>query len=91
MQAIRDQLNRRRLEATLVEFSDRDAAFAALTRGAVDGFATDKLLAQFMHFKGRPWGEKAAAARPPLRVIIQVLVDFPHGCRGRTYSPFLRT
>jgi glutamate/aspartate transport system substrate-binding protein len=44
MQAIRDQLKRRRLVATLVEFSDREAAFAAVTRGAVDGFATDKLV-----------------------------------------------
>jgi len=43
-QAIRDQLERRRLDATLVEFSNRDAGFAALTRGDVDGFATDKLV-----------------------------------------------
>ena len=43
-QAIRDQLNRRRLDATLVGFSDREAGFAALTRGDVDGFATDKLV-----------------------------------------------
>jgi ABC-type amino acid transport substrate-binding protein len=28
----------------LVEFSDREAGFAALTRGDVDGFATDKLV-----------------------------------------------
>ena len=41
MQAIRDQLKRRRLDATLVEFSDREAGFAALTRGDVDGLATD--------------------------------------------------
>ena len=44
MQAIRDQLNRRSFDATLVEFSDRGAGFAALTRGDVDGFATDKLV-----------------------------------------------
>ena len=44
MQAIRDQLTRRRLDATLVELADREAGFAALTRGAVDGFATDKLV-----------------------------------------------
>jgi ABC-type amino acid transport substrate-binding protein len=43
-QAIRDQLDRRHLDATLVEFSDRAAGFAALTRGEVDGFATDKLV-----------------------------------------------
>ena len=44
MQAIRDQLKRRRLDATLVEFGDREAGFAALTRGDVDGLATDKLV-----------------------------------------------
>jgi ABC-type amino acid transport substrate-binding protein len=43
-QAIRDQLERRKLTATLVEFSDRDEGFAALTQGMVDGFATDKLV-----------------------------------------------
>jgi ABC-type amino acid transport substrate-binding protein len=43
-QAVRDQLERRRLDATLVEFSDREAGFVALTRGDVDGFATDKLV-----------------------------------------------
>jgi glutamate/aspartate transport system substrate-binding protein len=43
-QAIRDQLKRRQLEATLVEFGDREAGFAALARGDVDGFATDKLV-----------------------------------------------
>jgi len=42
--AIRDQLERRRLDATLVEFSNREAGFAALTRGDVDGLATDKLV-----------------------------------------------
>jgi glutamate/aspartate transport system substrate-binding protein len=44
MQAIRDQLKRRRLDATLVEFSNREAGFAALTRDDVDGLATDKLV-----------------------------------------------
>jgi ABC-type amino acid transport substrate-binding protein len=44
MLAIQDQLKHRKLEATLVEFSDRDAGFAAIARGAVDGFATDKLV-----------------------------------------------
>jgi ABC-type amino acid transport substrate-binding protein len=42
--AVRDQLARRRLEATLVEFSDRDLGVAALARGELDGFATDKLV-----------------------------------------------
>jgi glutamate/aspartate transport system substrate-binding protein len=42
--AIRDQLARRKLEATLVEFRDREEGVAALARGEVDGFATDKLV-----------------------------------------------
>src|SRR5262249_8824119 len=42
--AVRDQLTRRRLEATLVEFTDRDQGVAALARGELDGFATDKLV-----------------------------------------------
>jgi ABC-type amino acid transport substrate-binding protein len=42
--AIRDQLARRKLEATLVEFRDRDEGVAALARGELDGFATDKLV-----------------------------------------------
>jgi glutamate/aspartate transport system substrate-binding protein len=42
--AIRGQLERRKLAATLVEFVDREEALAALRRGAVDGFATDKLV-----------------------------------------------
>ena len=41
-QAIRDQLERRKLDATLVEFRDREEGVAALVRGALDGFATDK-------------------------------------------------
>jgi glutamate/aspartate transport system substrate-binding protein len=43
-QAIRDQLERRRLAATLVEFNDREEGFRALTRASIDGFATDKLV-----------------------------------------------
>jgi ABC-type amino acid transport substrate-binding protein len=43
-QAIRDQLERRKLDATLVEFRDREEGVAALARGALDGFATDKLV-----------------------------------------------
>jgi glutamate/aspartate transport system substrate-binding protein len=43
-QAIRSQLERRKLTATLVEFRDRDEGVAALTRGDVDGFATDKVV-----------------------------------------------
>jgi ABC-type amino acid transport substrate-binding protein len=42
--AIRDQLAQRRLEATLVEFRDRADGVAALARGELDGFATDKLV-----------------------------------------------
>jgi glutamate/aspartate transport system substrate-binding protein len=42
--AVREQLQRRKLEAALVEFRDRQDAFAALTLGAIDGFATDKLV-----------------------------------------------
>jgi ABC-type amino acid transport substrate-binding protein len=42
--AIRDQLAQRRLEATLVEFRDRAEGVAALARGELDGFATDKLV-----------------------------------------------
>jgi glutamate/aspartate transport system substrate-binding protein len=42
--AIREQLARRKLEATLVEFRDREEGVAALARGALDGFATDKLV-----------------------------------------------
>jgi glutamate/aspartate transport system substrate-binding protein len=42
--AIRDQLARRKLEAELIEFRDRDEGVAALARGELDGFATDKLV-----------------------------------------------
>jgi ABC-type amino acid transport substrate-binding protein len=42
--AIRDQLKQRKLEATLVEFPDREKGIAALGLGAIDGFATDKLV-----------------------------------------------
>lgn len=42
--AISHQLERRKLEATLVEFRDRQEGIAALARGEVDGFASDKLV-----------------------------------------------
>jgi ABC-type amino acid transport substrate-binding protein len=42
--AIRDQLARRKLDAELIEFRDRDEGVAALARGELDGFATDKLV-----------------------------------------------
>jgi glutamate/aspartate transport system substrate-binding protein len=42
--AIRSQLERRKLTATLVEFRDRDEGVAALARGDIDGFATDKVV-----------------------------------------------
>ena len=43
-QAIRDQLAQRKLDAALVEFRDREQGVAALARGELDGFATDKLV-----------------------------------------------
>ncbi len=43
-QAIRDQLARRKLEAALVDFLDRKDGVAALARGDIDGFASDKLV-----------------------------------------------
>ncbi len=43
-QAIHDQLDRRKLDAKLVSFADRDAGVAALGRGELDGFASDKLV-----------------------------------------------
>jgi glutamate/aspartate transport system substrate-binding protein len=42
--AVRDQLARRNLSATLVEFRDRREGIAALARGDLDGFASDKLV-----------------------------------------------
>ncbi len=42
--AIRDQLTQRKMDAMLVEFRDREVGVAALARGALDGFATDKLV-----------------------------------------------
>ena len=42
--AVRDQLKQRKFEATLVDFPDREEGIAALGRGAIDGFATDKLV-----------------------------------------------
>jgi ABC-type amino acid transport substrate-binding protein len=43
-QAVRDQLERRKLEATLIAFNDRRDGIAALARGELDGFASDKLV-----------------------------------------------
>jgi glutamate/aspartate transport system substrate-binding protein len=43
-QAVRDQMRQRRMQAELIEFRDREAGLAALVRGDVDGFATDKLV-----------------------------------------------
>jgi ABC-type amino acid transport substrate-binding protein len=43
-QAIRDQLAQRRIDAKLVEFLDRSEGVAALARGDLEGFATDKLV-----------------------------------------------
>src|SRR5262249_7209182 len=42
--AVRDQLARRNLSATLVEFQDRREGIAALARGDLDGFASDKFV-----------------------------------------------
>jgi glutamate/aspartate transport system substrate-binding protein len=42
--AIRDQLKQRKFEATLIDFPDRSEGIAALGRGEIDGFATDKLV-----------------------------------------------
>jgi glutamate/aspartate transport system substrate-binding protein len=42
--AIRDQLERRKLTATLVEFRDREDGVASLARGDLEGFASDKLV-----------------------------------------------
>jgi ABC-type amino acid transport substrate-binding protein len=42
--AIHDQLAKRKLDATLIEFGDRQEGIAALARGEVDGFASDKLV-----------------------------------------------
>ena len=42
--AIRAQLKRRQLNATVLPFKTRDEAFAALEDGKVDAFANDKLL-----------------------------------------------
>jgi len=43
-QAIRRQLERRKLDVGLVEFVDRGDGLAALRTGVVDGFASDKLV-----------------------------------------------
>jgi ABC-type amino acid transport substrate-binding protein len=42
--AIRSQIKQRKLEAVLVDFPDREQGVAALGRGEIDGFATDKLV-----------------------------------------------
>jgi len=42
--AINAQLQRRRLDATVLPFKSRDEAFAALEEGKADAFASDKLL-----------------------------------------------
>lgn len=42
--AVRDQLKQRKFDAILVDFPDREDGMAALGRGAIDGFATDKLV-----------------------------------------------
>jgi len=42
--ALRKELERRKLDATVVTVTDRSAGMAALTSGQVDGFASDKLL-----------------------------------------------
>jgi ABC-type amino acid transport substrate-binding protein len=42
--AIREQLKQRKFDATLVEFPDREKGIVALGLGAIDGFATDKLV-----------------------------------------------
>jgi ABC-type amino acid transport substrate-binding protein len=42
--AVRDQLARRNLSATSVEFPNRQEGIAALARGDLDGFASDKLV-----------------------------------------------
>ena len=43
-QALRNQLDQRKLVASLVEFNDRQEGVAALARGELDGFASDKLV-----------------------------------------------
>src|SRR5262249_17332237 len=40
--AVRSQLVQRKLEATIMEFRDREEGVAAVASGTVDGFATDK-------------------------------------------------
>ena len=42
--AVREQLKRRQLTATVVPYKTRDEAFAALEDGKADAFASDKLL-----------------------------------------------
>jgi ABC-type amino acid transport substrate-binding protein len=42
--AVRDQVARRNLSARIIEFGDRQEGIAALARGDVDGFASDRLV-----------------------------------------------
>jgi len=42
--AVRDQVVRRNLSARIIEFGDRQEGIAALARGDVDGFASDRLV-----------------------------------------------
>lgn len=42
--AIKEQLERRRMSANLVQFRDREEGVRALASGALDGFASDKLV-----------------------------------------------
>jgi len=42
--AIREQLSRRQINATVLPFKTRDQAFAAMDEGKADAFASDKLL-----------------------------------------------
>jgi ABC-type amino acid transport substrate-binding protein len=52
--AARAYAERHQVAVTLIDFRDRDLGFAALMRGEVDGFATDKLvLRAFQETQGR--------------------------------------
>jgi ABC-type amino acid transport substrate-binding protein len=47
-QAVAAEAARRKMPLSLVEFVDRDRAFDALSKGELDGFATDKLVLRAM-------------------------------------------
>lgn len=49
--ALADLIKQGKLKATLVAVKDRDAGIAALEKGEVDGYASDKLLLVGAHFK----------------------------------------